>query len=128
MKERTSKPEPIGACFIEPMLCLAVEKKIPECPAWQYEVKLDDYRAIAVRTKTGLELWSRNKKDFSRRFPKVARALEALPGETVLDGEIVAVNGDGRPSFSSLQNFGDGGAAILFYAFDAPESERLRRA
>ena len=50
----------------------------------------------------------------------MARALEALPVETVLDGEIVAVNGDGLPSFSSLQNYGDGVATILFYAFDAP--------
>jgi hypothetical protein len=48
------------------------------------------------------------------------RALASLPVETVLDGELVAVNGDGQPSFSSLQNFGDGAAAILFYAFDAP--------
>ena len=93
----------VGARFIEPMLCLAVDK-LPEGPAWQYEVKLDGYRAIAARTKTGVELWSRNKKDFSRRFTKIARALEALPVETVLDGEIVAVNGDGQPSFSSLQN------------------------
>jgi ATP-dependent DNA ligase len=75
-----------GACFIEPMLCLAVEK-VPAGPSWQYEIKLDGYRAIGVRTKTGVELWSRNKRDFSRRFPKVARALEALPVETVLDGE-----------------------------------------
>ena len=74
------------AGFIEPMLCLGVEK-LPEGPAWQYEVKLDRYRAIAVRTKTGVELWSRNKKDLSRRFPNAARALEALPDETVLDGE-----------------------------------------
>jgi ATP-dependent DNA ligase len=107
------------ADFIEPMLCLAVEK-LPEGPAWQYEVKLDGYRAIGVRTKAGVELWSRNKRDFSPRFPNVARALEALPVETVLDGEIVAVNGDGLPSFSSLQNFGNDAAAILFYAFDAP--------
>ena len=95
------------------MLCLAVEK-LPEGPAWQYELKLDGYRAIGVRTKAGVELWSQNKHDFSRRFPNVARALEALPVETVLDGEIVAVNGDGQPSFSSLQNFGEGAAAILF--------------
>src|SRR6266851_7882741 len=101
------------------MLCLSVEK-LPEGPAWLYELKLDVYRAIGVRTKTGVELWSRNKRDFSRRFSNIARALEALPVETVLDGEIVAVNGDGLPSFSSLQNFGDGTAAILFYAFDAP--------
>jgi bifunctional non-homologous end joining protein LigD len=111
--------EPAIARFFDPMLCLAVEK-LPEGPAWQYEVKLDGYRAVAVRTKTEIELWSRNRKDFSHRFPGVARALEALPVETVLDGEIVAVNGDGLPSFSSLQNYGDGVATILFYAFDAP--------
>jgi len=70
--------------------------------------------------KTGVELWCRNRKDFSHRFRNVGRALEARPNETVLDGEIVAVNGDRQPSFSSLQNFGDGAAAILFYAFDAP--------
>ncbi len=40
------------ARFFEPMLCLAVEK-LPEGPAWQYEVKLDGYRAVAVRTKAG---------------------------------------------------------------------------
>ena len=119
MKERSGKAQKIGACFIEPMLCLAVEK-LPEGSAWQYEVKLDGYRAIGLGTKTGVELWSRNNRDFSRRFPNVVRALEALPVETVLDGEIVAVNGDGRPSFNSLQNFGDGAAAILFYTFDAP--------
>jgi bifunctional non-homologous end joining protein LigD len=119
MKQRSGKAQQINAHFIEPMLCLAVEK-LPEGPVWEYEVKLDGYRAIGVRTKTDVELWSRNKRDFSRRFRNVARALGALPVETVLDGEIVAVNGDGRPSFSSLQNFGDGAAAILFYAFDAP--------
>jgi DNA ligase D-like protein (predicted ligase) len=107
------------AQFLQPMLCLAVAR-LPEGLAWQYEVKLDGYRAIGVRTKAGVELWSRNRRDFSRRFSNVARALEALPVETVLDGEIVAVNGDGRPSFSSLQNFRDGAATILFYAFDAP--------
>lgn len=64
--------------------------------------------------------------DFSRRFPNVARGLEALSVETVPDGEIVAVNGDGQPSF---QNFGDRFAAILFYSFDAPvlASADLRR-
>ncbi len=62
------------------MLCLAVEK-LPEGPVWQYEVKLDGYRAIGVKTKIGVELWSRNKRDFSRAFPNVVRALVALPVE-----------------------------------------------
>jgi bifunctional non-homologous end joining protein LigD len=64
-KERSGKAQKIGTCFVEPMLCLAVEK-LPEGPAWQYEVKLDGYRAIGVKTKSGVELWSRNKRDFSR--------------------------------------------------------------
>ena len=64
MRDRSTIPDNVGACFIEPMLCLAVEK-LPEGPAWQYEVKLDGYRAIGVRTKGGIELWSRNKRDFS---------------------------------------------------------------
>jgi ATP-dependent DNA ligase len=119
MKGNERKDGRVGAKFIEPMLCLAADK-LPEGPAWQYEIKLDGYRAIRVRTKAGVELWSRNKRDFSRRFSTIARALEALPTDTVVDGEIVAVNGDGWPSFSSLQNFGDGAATILFYAFDAP--------
>src|SRR5260370_9538149 len=122
VNRKQSEVASIGAKagFFEPMLCLAVEK-LPEGPAWQYEVKLDGYRAIGVRTRSGgVELWSRNKRDFSRRFANIAHALEVLPVETVLHGEIVAVNGDGLPSFSSLQNFGDGAAAILFYVFDAP--------
>ena len=105
MSQRGGNAECAGACFIEPMLCLAVEK-LPEGPAWQYEVKLDSYRAIGIRTKAGVELWSRNKRDFSRRFQNVARALEALPVETVVDGEIVAVNGDGQPKATIKNNDG----------------------
>src|SRR5712692_4038901 len=99
------------------MLCLAVPK-IPEGPEWRYEPKLDGYRAIGVRTKRGAELWSRNQKDFSRRFANVARALESLPEETVVDGEIAAVDESGRPYFNLLQNFESSQGAILFYIFD----------
>lgn len=61
---------------------------------------------------------SRNGKNFTTRFPTITKALEELPRETVIDGEIVAVGSDGRPSFSSLQNAD--GAPVLFYAFDLP--------
>lgn len=103
----------------KPMFCLAADN-LPEGPEWQYEIKLDGYRAIGVRANAGVELWSRNKRDFSHRYTAITRALEALPLDSVIDGEIVAVNADGRPSFSSLQNFGDGAAAVLFYVFDVP--------
>ena len=73
-----------------------------------------------------MRLFSRNGKDFSGRFPSVMRALEALPDETVIDGEVVAVDENGRPSFSSLQNFD---RAPVFYAFDLPTlaGEDLKR-
>jgi bifunctional non-homologous end joining protein LigD len=93
----------ITATFVDPMLCLAVEK-LPEGQDWRYEVKLDGYRAIGVRTRDGAALWSRNKRDFSRRYPEVYGALTSLPPETVNDGEVVALADDGRPSFSVLQN------------------------
>lgn len=117
MKERSARAARVSAGFIEPMLCLAVPK-IPEGPEWQYELKLDGYRAIGVRTKRGAELWSRNQKDFSRRFASVTHAFESLPVDTVVDGEIVAVDEYGRPCFNSLQNFDRSQQTILFFAFD----------
>jgi ATP-dependent DNA ligase len=46
------------------------------------------------------------------------KALAAMPDETVIDGEVVALDSSGRPSFNELQNFGAGVATIVFYAFD----------
>ena len=60
-------------------------------------------------------MFSRKGKDFSARFPSVTRALDALPDETLIDGEVVAVDERGRPSFSALQNFD---RAPVYYAFD----------
>ncbi len=54
----SAKSSPVTkARFFEAMLCLTAYK-LPEGPTWQYEVKLDGYRAIGVRTKVGVELWS----------------------------------------------------------------------
>lgn len=66
---------------------------------------------------------SRNEQDFTRRFPMVAEAIAGLPvSDAVVDGEIVALDSDGRPSFQKLQAFamGEERPAICFYAFDLP--------
>lgn len=59
------------ARFIDPMLCRAA-REVPEGDEWQYEIKLDGYRAIGVKTGGRAQLWSRNRKDFMRRFRRVA--------------------------------------------------------
>jgi bifunctional non-homologous end joining protein LigD len=66
------------AAFIEPMEC-ALVSKLPEGPEWTYEVKLDGYRAIGVKTNREGILYSRNGKNFNRRFPQIAKALDDLP-------------------------------------------------
>src|SRR5215831_12541261 len=91
---------------------------LPEGEAWAYELKLDGYRAIAIKTDGRVELRSRNNKDFNRKYPAVVEGLAALPDETVVDGEIVALDYSGRPSFNLLQNYGTSDVSICYYIFD----------
>jgi DNA ligase D-like protein (predicted ligase) len=98
------------------MLCLAVPRQ-PDGTEWQYELKLDGYRGLGIKSNGRAHLASRNAKNFNERFQTITHALERLPDETVLDGEIVAVDESGRPSFNLLQNVGEP-EPILFYAFD----------
>lgn len=76
--------------------------------------------SIAGNSPHIFELWSRNQKDFTRRFPAIADAITSLPDETVIDGEIVALDGDGLPAFNRLQDFDTDKGLIVFYAFDLP--------
>jgi DNA ligase D-like protein (predicted ligase) len=103
------------ANFIEPMLLLPAET-LPEGPEWAFELKLDGYRAIAIKANGQVRLRSRNDKDFNAKYPGIAKALAALPEETVIDGEVVALDAAGRPSFNALQNQGSG--QVFFYVFD----------
>jgi bifunctional non-homologous end joining protein LigD len=93
--------------------------QLPNDPArWSYQLKLDGYRAIAFKNREGLHLRSRNDNDFSRRYPAVLKGLAKLPNDTVIDGEIVAFDADGRPSFQVLQNYGSSPANVIYYVFD----------
>jgi bifunctional non-homologous end joining protein LigD len=103
--------------FIEPMQGkLAAE--LPEGPRWMYEIKFDGYRALALKTAEGLQLLSRNRRILNRRFPMAAEALEALEDGTMLDGEVVALDDRGRPSFQILQHHQSTARRIYYYAFD----------
>jgi DNA ligase D-like protein (predicted ligase) len=103
--------------FLEPMDCLPVAK-LPEGSQWVWEIKLDGYRAVAVKSGGAITLYSRNKKILNKRFPYIAEPLRSLPDGTVVDGEIVALDDDGRPVFNLLQNFTSESARIRYFAFD----------
>jgi len=99
------------------MQCLAVTK-LPEGPDWAYEIKFDGYRALGIKGAGAVRLLSRNANDFSARYPTIARALAKLPDDTIVDGEVVALADDGRPSFNVLQNYHHAGTPLQFYVFD----------
>jgi ATP-dependent DNA ligase len=92
------------------MLLLPAEI-VPEGPGWTYELKLDGFRALAIKTGGLVRLRSRNDKDFNGKYPTIARALATLPDDTVVAGDA-----DGRPSFNAFQN-GSAGVTIVYYVF-----------
>lgn len=103
--------------FIETMDCLAVPR-VPEGPEWTYEIKLDGFRVEAVKEDGKVILYSRRGNILNAKFPYIATALKELPADTILDGELVALDGKGRSVFNLLQNFRSAEAQIHYYAFD----------
>jgi bifunctional non-homologous end joining protein LigD len=99
-------------------MLLLRKERLPQGPEWLYELKLDGYRALAIKMEGKVHLRSRNDNDFNARYPRIVKALANLPDETVIDGEIVALDEDGRPSFNRLQNYGSARAPLHFFIFD----------
>jgi DNA ligase D-like protein (predicted ligase) len=111
-------PRRTKARFIEPMLLLRTDRLPDDSERWAYQLKLDGYRAVAFKTGGKVHLRSRNDNDFGIRYRGVLRGLAKLPNETVIDGELVALDDAGRPSFNTLQNHGSAPASIIYYVFD----------
>ncbi|HTF42856.1 MAG TPA: non-homologous end-joining DNA ligase [Terriglobales bacterium] len=105
------------AVFIETMDCMPVSK-LPEGPEWTYEIKLDGYRLEAVKNNGETILYSRRRNILNEKFQYIADALQKLPDETVLDGELVAIDSAGRTDFNLLQNFRSAASKIHYFAFD----------
>lgn len=107
-----------GLKFVPPMECTSVDTIPDDASKWLYEVKLDGYRCCAVVKNGRAFLYSRYGNAWPARFPEIARVLSAIGEPVVLDGEIVAVDRQGRPSFQELQNWQKTRARIVFHVFD----------
>ena len=106
--------------FIDPMKPKLVEAP-PSAGDWVYELKFDGFRTQAVKKGEKVKLISRNENDLTNKFPEIASKLAALPcEEAVIDGEVVAVDPQGRSSFQLLQGYEmEGrGAPLYYYLFD----------
>lgn len=87
---------------------------------YAFEMKWDGFRTlVAVNTTGAARLWSRTAKDSTTMFPEVLGVADVVPPDTVLDGEVVAFDPDGRVSFGALQRRGQGQRArIAWFGFD----------
>jgi bifunctional non-homologous end joining protein LigD len=99
---------------------------------WLYEIKWDGYRALCLKHGNAVRVLSLKEKNLTSDFPGVAEAMGDLAADTaVVDGEIVAVDSQGRPSFQVLQNRKTMGRgwSVVYYAFDLLnlEGEDLQR-
>jgi bifunctional non-homologous end joining protein LigD len=106
-----------------PMLATLAEE-VPKGAGWEYEIKWDGYRIIASVVGSEAELRSRKDQDYTERFSKVSRELaKALKTpDCVVDGEVCALDEDGRPSFSAMQQ-GKADTPIVYFVFDLLEVE-----
>ena len=117
---QSAKPKKVSAMpdFVAPQLCASVERP-PNADGWCHEIKFDGYR-VQLRIEDGdVALLTRKGLDWADKFGAIARAAKALP-DALIDGEIVALDHNGVPSFSALQaaisdnKTGD----LIFFAFD----------
>jgi len=105
--------------FIEPMASKLV-RELPRGDDWLYELKFDGYRALLIKNGPQFEIRSRNDKNLTAMYPSIAAAGAQLEANSaIVDGEIVALDDKGRPSFQVLQHrSAHAGHHIVFYAFD----------
>lgn len=116
-KKKPARKNSVVAAFIEPMQCQPVGA-LPEGKDWAYENKFDGYRCMAVKSEGRIRLFSRTGKSLTTRFPAIGRDIGSMEGDFVLDGEVVVLDEDGRPSFQLIQNGTADEARTFFYAFD----------
>lgn len=115
-KRRASKAPP---AFAAPQLATLVDE-VPAGNSWIHEYKYDGYRLLLAVGDGVATAWTRNGRDWSDKFKALVRAASKLPPDCLIDGEAVALDDQGKPSFQLLQTTLNErhGANLVFYAFD----------
>jgi len=115
-KKKASKAPPP---FQEPQLATLVDD-VPPGTGWIHEYKYDGYRLLLAVGDGVATAWTRNGKDWSDKFKALVKAAAKLPAGCLIDGEAVAIDDEGKPSFQLLQSTlkDQKGANLAFYAFD----------
>lgn len=86
---------------------------------WIFEIKWDGYRAIAEVNKKNIRFYSRNGLSFERLYPAIAEELKKIKDDVVLDGEVVVLDKNDRPSFQKLQHYSENRSLpLVYYIFD----------
>jgi bifunctional non-homologous end joining protein LigD len=111
-----------SAAYFAPQLA-KLRDTPPQGEQWLHEVKWDGYRILASVAKGAVSLWSRNALPWNDRLPEIVQAVEALGLDSArLDGELIAVDAQGRSDFNALQKTlaGEAQAPLVYMLFDMP--------
>ena len=113
---------------LQPMLATLTDAPFDD-PDWVFEDKYDGFRMVSEVRNGNVTLYSRNGKIISHSYIEVAKALEGVKGDAVIDGELVAIGNDGVSHFQLLQNALRQEAKLLYCTFDLmfAEGEDLRK-
>jgi bifunctional non-homologous end joining protein LigD len=123
LRKRDDGAAPVKQRAYAPMLATLVQE-IPRAGEWLFEVKWDGYRALTTLAGGEATMRSRKGNDFTKRFEIVAKAVDKAlkTPDCVLDGEVCALDEEGRSSFSAMQQ-GKASTPLVYYAFDLLEVE-----
>ncbi|HYE59866.1 MAG TPA: DNA ligase D [Candidatus Kapabacteria bacterium] len=103
---------------VKPMLATLIGEPFDR-REWIFEIKWDGYRAIAEKDGKQISLYSRKLTSLTKQFPHIVQELSSIPHDIVMDGELVAINADGKPDFSLFHHVPEHpGARMLYYVFD----------
>src|SRR5262249_21618405 len=111
--------------YYRPMLATPEEERnLPRGDGWEFEIKWDGYRIVTRVAGGNAELPTRKDQDYTQPFASIGRELERAlkTPDCVVDGEVCALDEEGRPSFSAMQQ-AKPGTPIVYYVFDLLEVE-----